>query len=90
MRWATNVFENDLFLAARLGANDEHDTAFVVSVLGSLNRSSRIFNAEFRHRLSDSWSLQVEGAACLEIDPDDAAYSVRRDSHLGVNLDYHF
>ena len=89
-RWATNAFENDIFLAARLGLNDEQSTTFVVNVLGSVDTSSRILGAEFERRLSDRWFLHVEASAYLEIDEHDIAYAVRRDSHIGVNLDYNF
>lgn len=100
-RWATNGFENDLLLAARLGLNDEQNTEFSVSLLGSLAYNSRILNADFKRRLTDNWSLHVESFAYLEIDDGysvrmppplrrDIIYPVRRDSFLGVNLDYHF
>jgi len=89
-RWATNAFENDVLLAARLGLNDEQSTEFTVSVLESLDYSSRVLNADFKRRLSDSWSLHVQSYAYVGIDEDDAMYDVRRDSFIGVNLDYNF
>ena len=89
-RWATNVFENDLFLAARLGLNDEQSTEFVLSTLASVDTSSRFLSAEFKRRLSDQWSLHVESTIYLDIDGNDAAHDVRRDSFIGVNLDYNF
>ena len=89
-RWATNAFENDVLLAARLGLNDEPSTEFSVSVLQSLDNGSRVLSAEFRRRLSDSWSLHMEGSAYFDIDAEDAIYDVRRDSFVGVNLDYNF
>ncbi len=89
-RWATNAFENDLLLVARLGLNDEQSTEFVGSVLNSLENSSRVLGAEFKRRLSDSLSLHVEAAAYVGIDENDAAYVARRDSYIGVNLDYNF
>ena len=89
-RWATNAFENDMFLAARLGLNDEQGTEFVASVLDSLDTGSRILSVEFRHRLSDRWSLHVEASAYTGIDKDDVAYIARRDSFIGVNLNYNF
>ena len=89
-RRATTGFENDLFLAARLGLNDEQSTEFTVGVLGSLDNSSRVLNAEFKRRLSESWSLHVESSAYLRIDKNDIIYPVRRDSFIGLNLDYSF
>ena len=89
--WATNAFENDLFIAARLGLNDTHGTEFVVSVLGSLNKSSRVLAGEFKRRLSsDNWLLHIETSAFLDIDEDDFIYYVRRDSYVKINLGYSF
>ncbi len=90
-RWATNAFENDLFLAARLGLNDPQSTEFIVSVLGSLDSSSRVLAGEFKRRLSsDNWFLHIETSAFLDIDEDDFIYYVRRDSFIKVNLAYSF
>ena len=89
-RWGTNAFDNDLFLAARLGLNDEQSTEFVLSVLESLDSGSRVLTAELKRRLSDHWSVHAESIVYLGIDEDDLVYPVRRDSFLGVNLDYNF
>ena len=89
-RWSTNALENDMLLAARLGLNDAQSTEFFASVLGSLDNGSRVLNAEFKRRLSDHWSLHVETFIYSGIDKDDVLYAVRRDSFIGVNLDYNF
>ncbi len=89
-RWATNAFDNDLFLAARLGLNDEQSTEFVLSVLESLDNGSRVLTAELKRRLSENWSLHAESIVYLGIDQSDLIYPVRRDSFLGLNLDYNF
>ncbi len=89
-RWATNAFANDLFLAARLGLNDPQSTEIVVSVLGSLDNSSRVVSGEFKRRLWDNWFLHIETSAYLQIDEDDFIYYVRRDGYVRVNLDYNF
>ena len=87
---ATNAFENDLFLAARLGLNDVQSTEFVVSLLASLENSSYILGGEFKRRLGDNWFLHCEVSTYHEIDPADAVYTARRDSFARVNLDYNF
>ena len=89
-RWATHAFEDDILLAARLGLNDEPSTEFFVSVLDSLDYSTRVLSAEFKRRLSDSWSLHVESSAYLGVAREDVIDAVRRDSYIGVNLDYNF
>ncbi len=89
-RRATNAFENDILLAARLGLNDEQSTEFTVSVLESLDNSTRVLSTELKRRLSENWSLHVEGTAYFDVDEADVIYAVRRDSFIGVNLDYNF
>ena len=79
-----------MFLAARLGLNDEQSTEFVASVLDSLDTGGHILSVEFRRRLSDRWSLHVEASAYIGIDKDDIAYIARRDSFIGANLNYNF
>ncbi len=90
-RWTPHPYENDIFAAARLALNDEHDTEFVLSSLSSVDTSTRVLGAEFRRRLSDSWSLHAEASAYLEVDEKDIPVNpVRRDSFIAVNLDYSF
>ena len=88
---ATNAFENDVFLAARLGLNDEYDTEFVASIVNSLDTDSRVFGAEFNRRISDNWSLKVEASAFSRVGANDILlYPVRQDSNASINLDYNF
>ena len=87
---ATNAFESDILLAARLGLNDEEGTEFILSILESLEYSSRVLSAEFKRRLTDSWSLHVEGLAYAEIEEEDVMYSVRRGSFIAASLAYSF
>ena len=89
-RWSTNALENDILLAGRLGLNDEQSTEFFASVLSSLDTGSRVFDGEFKRRLSDHWSLHAETFLYWGIDKDDVLYTVRRDSFIGVNLSYNF
>ena len=90
-QWAPNVFENDVFLAARLGLNDEQSTELTISIFDSLENSSRVLGAELKRRLTDHWFLHLEMSAYLNVnDTNDAMYPVRRDSFVRMNLDYNF
>ena len=59
-------------------------------MLNSLANSSRVLIAEYKRRLTDNWSLHVEGTAYVGIDDTDQLHDVRRDSFVAVNIDYHF
>ena len=86
---ATNAFENDLFLAARLALNDVESTEFTVSVVEDLDHAGRAFGFEAKRRLDDNWSLKFEGTAFQDVDwTGDALYDVRRDSFVALNLVY--
>jgi len=89
-QWATNAFENDLFVAARIALNDVQSTEFIVSLLSSFETSSRVLATEFKRRLSDNWFLHIETSAYLGTDKDDFIYYVRRDGYIRINLDYNF
>ena len=86
---ATNAFENDLFLAARLALNDVESTEFTVSVAEDLDHGGRAFGFEAKRRLDDNWSLKFEGTAFQDVDwAGDALRDVRRDSFVALNLVY--
>ena len=87
---ATNVFQNDLFLGARIAFNDVESTDLIVGVLHDLDFGTRSFNAEFNRRLSDEWSLHVEAVVFSNVDMMDLAYPTRRDSFVELNLTYNF
>ena len=88
---ATTLFDDDVLLVARVGLNDEHDTEFSASVLSSLDNDSRILTAEFKRRLTDSWSMQAEAALYSGADRRDLlAHALHRDSFVSVKLDYSF
>ena len=86
---ATNAFENDLFLGARLALNDVEGTEFTVSVIEDLDHAGRAFGFEAKRRLDDNWLLELEGTAFHGVDwAGDALYDVRRDSFIALNLVY--
>ncbi len=87
---ATNVFQNDLFLGARLAFNDVESTDLIVGMLHDADFGTRSFNAEFNRRLSDEWSLHLEAVVFSNVDGMDLAYSTRRDSFVELNLTYNF
>ena len=87
---ATNVFQNDLFLGARLAFNDVESTDLIVGVLHDADLGTRSFNAEFNRRLSDEWSLHLEAVVFSSFDETDIAYGTRRDSFVELNLIYNF
>jgi hypothetical protein len=87
-RNATNIFQNDLFVAARLAFNDVQSTEVLGSVMNDIDTTTRVFTFEFNRRLSDRFSLHVEAIALLDVDADDLSYASRRDSFVELHLVY--
>ena len=87
---APGAFENELFVAARLGFNDVNSTEIVTSFIGDLGRATHALAVGLDRRLSDSWSLHLEAIVLLGIDEKDIHYHTRRDSFIELNLSYNF
>jgi len=88
---ATNAYENDLFLAARLALNDVESTEFTVSLVEDLARSGRVLGFEAKRRLNDRLSLKLEGIAFAGIGREGNILSdLRRDGFVALNLVYGF
>ena len=89
-RRAASVWANDYFIAGSLAFNDVQGTELVASILGDLRHDYRALSLELKRRLSDSWTMRLEGFANWSVDPEDLAYDGRRDSFLGLDLTFSF
>ena len=89
-RRATSVWANDLFVMGVLGFNDVQSTELVAGILSDLRYDSRSLNLELKRRLSDRWSMRVEGIVNLSADRRDLTYDGRRDSFFGAELKFGF
>ncbi len=90
-RNATNIFNDDFFLAARLAFNDVDSTEIVASILGDADHSTRSMTFELGRRLSDQWSLHLEALVILGVDKADRIHhQTRRDSFIALDLTYSF
>ena len=90
-RNATNQFQSDLFLAARLAFNDVQSTEIVASILTDTDYATRALTVELSRRLLDRWSLNLEAFAVLGVDDADLVlHEMRRDGFIALSLDYNF
>ena len=88
---ATNIFDDDLFFAIRYALNDIQDTAFFLSIMQDREHSTNVLFLEFDRRLSDQWSMNMEGFHPLNTDEKDMQiYPTRRDSFIELRLNYNF
>ena len=89
-RRATSAWANDLFVAGALTFNDVQGTELVAGVLADLRHDTRSLNLELKRRLTNSWTMRLEGIAYLSADSQDLTYGGRRDSYLGMDFTYSF
>ena len=90
-RRATNQYQNDLFLGARLAFNDVQGAEFIAGALLDLDTRTRTLNLEFNRRLTDSVSVTAEAVLLLQVDrADTIVHQTRRDSFIALNLTYSF
>ena len=89
-RYATNLFQNDIFLATRFAFNDVQSTEIIASILGDADTTTRVLAVELDRRISDRWSLHLESIALLSVDKADFQYEIRRDSYIELQLIYNF
>lgn len=84
------LFEDDLFLGARLTLNDADSTEVLVGVIQDLDTSARLFNIEASTRLWESWKLSLEGRYFGNFDPPRPQNGLRNDSYLQTEMAWFF
>ena len=89
-RRSTHQFQNDVFLAARLGLNDVEGTEITAAIVADTDYGSRTMSVEFTRRLSDEWSLRLETTTMIDLDEADPIRTTWRDSFIGAELTYSF
>ncbi len=89
-QYATNIFQNDFFLGARIAFNDVQSTEILASILRDADSSGQVLTLELNRRISDQWSLRLEAIALRGIQEVDLTYLTRRDSFVELNLIYNF
>ena len=89
-QYATNIFQNDFFLAARIAFNDVQSTEILTSILRDADSPGQILTLELNRRISGQWSLRLEAIALRGIDQADLTFVTRRDSFVELNLVYSF
>lgn len=89
-QFATNIFQNDFFLGARIAFNDVQSTEILTSILRDADNSGQVLTLELNRRISDQWSLRFEAIALRGIQEADLTFVTRRDSFVELNLIYNF
>ncbi len=89
-RNATNVFQNDVILGARLGLNDEADTSFLLTSAIDHEFGVVTLRLEAETRIADGWTAGIEGVLFIEGEDDPLAADFQDDSFLRLKLAYYW
>ncbi len=84
------IFDNDLFLGARLTLNDFQDTSLLVGGLLDIGDGSSSLRLEGERRLSDQWSVDIEAQWFISSGDSGALKALRDDSYITLRLSQHF
>ena len=87
----TSVFQNDLFLGARLAFNDINESALLLGFSNDLdNTDSRTVFIEASTRINQSITSEIELRYFESDSPEDLLFTLSDDSFIQVNFEYHF
>ena len=84
------VFENDVFLGARLALNDVPDTTALVGAVVDVEDQSTALFVEAERRLGDSWKLELESRLFLGVSDSNPLNAIKDDDFVLLRLSYFF
>ena len=85
-----NGFDNDLFLATRIAANDVKDSTLLGGVVVDLDKGSRFISLEASRRLTGSSKISIEARLFNNIAGDDRVLlPIAQDDYLQVEYTHY-
>jgi hypothetical protein len=81
-KFALSPFDNDIFVASRLGLNDVQGTELLSGVLVDLETGARLVNVEGSRRIGDRWRVYLELRSFIGIPETDFMYGFRADDYV--------
>jgi hypothetical protein len=84
------LFDQDIFLGARLALNDPEDTALLAGALTDVNDASTSLSAEFSRRIGDNMKLEIDVRLFTNADENNFSYAIREDDHVQIRIAKYF
>jgi hypothetical protein len=84
------VFQNDLFLGARINFANVRDSQLTLGAMYDLDHGGLLGNIEFDTRLTDQLSLNAQYTFVSADDPDDALFTAQDIDQLTVRVEWNF
>ena len=85
-----SVFQNDIFMGARLALNDVQSTEFLAGFGTDLDDQSRSIRIESSRRFSDNIKLNLEAQYFTHVDDNNVLNDISNDSHIQLELLWYF
>ncbi len=80
------IFDDDLFLGARLSLNDIQDTSALGGAIIDRETGTTFAFVEAERRLGDHWKLELEGRFPVNVSKGDPLAGIRRDDFITLRL----
>jgi len=80
------IYDEDLFLGARIALNDIGDTSLLAGVLIDSQTDARVLSVEAQRRFGDNWLLGVEGRFLSGGVAPDPITAINRDDFVALTL----
>lgn len=87
---ATNGLASDIYLGARLTANDVASTMALAGIIYDTDTNSVFGNIEASRRLNEDWSVDLELRFTTNSEDDENLYFIESDDYLGLALRRYF
>ena len=84
------IFDNDLFLGARLTLNDIDDSAILAGTVVDLETQTTSFRLEAERRLGDRHKIELESQWFANVDGDDPLAALEDDNYLLLRMTQFF
>lgn len=85
-----NGFDNDLFIGARVTANDINSTELIAGYTFDLNDNTQTYLVKFNRRIGDNWKLNLTALGYTKVSSKQFLYQLRRDDFLRFSMYYYF
>ena len=83
-------YDEDLFIGARLGANDMQDSAILGGAVIDVNDGSVSIFIEAERRLGQDWTVELEGRFFANVNSLNTLSSFKNDGFLTLRITKHF
>jgi hypothetical protein len=84
------AFDNDVFVGTRLALNDASDTSVLAGLALDIETQETFFNLEAERRFGDNISIEFRLRAFANSEPNEALYTLQRDSYMQLRLNWYY